>query len=179
MVLLHTSWKFNGLAGITLLLTLMIVASGFIGRYIYTAIPRTADGTEIEVLELERRSQQLDAELLQWLDGQPELAGLTTFGLSRIPAGVSGARRAWAGWSLAWNKWQIRRRLPAALQAKAAHLQRLQKQQTELHRQIASLVLSRRLLGLWHTVHIPIGAALFMAAFFHSAAALYYATLLK
>jgi hypothetical protein len=48
MVLLHTSWKFNGLAGVTTLFTLIIVVSGFIGRYIYTRIPRTLDGLEIE-----------------------------------------------------------------------------------------------------------------------------------
>ena len=48
MVLLHTSWKFNGLAGVTTLFTLIIVVSGFIGRYIYTRIPRTMDGIELE-----------------------------------------------------------------------------------------------------------------------------------
>jgi len=48
MVLLHSSWKFNGLAGATTLLTAIIVFSGFIGRYIFTRIPRTLDGMEIE-----------------------------------------------------------------------------------------------------------------------------------
>lgn len=48
MVLLHTSWKFNGLAGVTTLFTIVIVISGFIGRYIFTRIPRTLDGLEIE-----------------------------------------------------------------------------------------------------------------------------------
>lgn len=48
MVLLHTSWKFNGLAGVVTLLTVVIVISGFVGRYIYTRIPRTADGNVIE-----------------------------------------------------------------------------------------------------------------------------------
>ena len=48
MVLLHTSWKFNGLAGATTLLTVIIVVSGFVGRYIFTRIPRTMDGLEIE-----------------------------------------------------------------------------------------------------------------------------------
>lgn len=46
MALLHSSWKINGLAGVTLLLTGVVVVSGFIGRYIYTRIPRTADGIE-------------------------------------------------------------------------------------------------------------------------------------
>lgn len=48
MVLLHTSWKFNGLAGATTLLTVIIVVSGIIGRYIFTRVPRTLDGLEIE-----------------------------------------------------------------------------------------------------------------------------------
>jgi len=99
MVLLHTSWKFNGLAGVTTLLTAIIVISGFIGRYIYTRIPRTADGIE-----------------------DPGLVG---------------------------------------------------------QMQAAALVNARRLLSLWHTIHIPIGMALFTAAFFHILGALYYATLLK
>ncbi len=52
MVLLHTSWKFNGLAGMVMLLTALTVASGFVGRYIYTAVPRTIEGIEIEAAEL-------------------------------------------------------------------------------------------------------------------------------
>jgi hypothetical protein len=96
MVLLHTSWKFNGLAGVTTLFTVVIVISGFVGRYIYTRIPRTMDGLEIE-------------------GALPE----------------AGLRQA------------------------------------------------RRLMALWHTLHIPIGMALFIAAFAHIGAALYFATLMR
>jgi hypothetical protein len=96
MVLLHTSWKFNGLAGVTTLFTLIIVVSGFIGRYIYTRIPRTLDGLEIEGTLSE-----------------------------------------------------------------------------------AALRQARQLMALWHTVHIPIGMALFVSAFIHIGGAIYYATLLK
>ena len=38
---------------------------------------------------------------------------------------------------------------------------------------------ARQLMALWHTIHIPIGMALFVSAFVHIGAALYYATLLK
>jgi len=96
MVLLHSSWKFHGLAGATTLLTIIIVVSGFIGRYIFTKIPRTLDGVEIE--------GSLSHEALKQ---------------------------------------------------------------------------ARRLMALWHTVHIPIGVALFLSAFVHIGAALYYATFLK
>lgn len=96
LVLLHTSWKFNGIAGATTLLTIIIVVSGFIGRYIFTRIPRTIDGIEVE--------GTLSKEALKQ---------------------------------------------------------------------------ARRLMALWHTVHIPIGMALFTSAFVHIGAALYYATFLK
>jgi hypothetical protein len=90
MVLLHTSWKFNGIAGVTTLFTIIIVMSGFIGRYIFTRIPRTLDGLEIE--------GTLSQEALKQ---------------------------------------------------------------------------ARRLLALWHTIHIPIGMVLFVSAFVHIGAALY------
>ncbi len=96
MVLLHTSWKFNGIAGVSTLFTIIIVLSGFVGRYIFTRVPRTLDGLEIE--------GTLSQEALKQ---------------------------------------------------------------------------ARRLLALWHTVHIPIGMVVFVSAFVHIGAALYYATLLK
>ena len=43
MVLLHTAWRFQGLAGLTTVLTVVVVASGVVGRFIYTAIPRTLE----------------------------------------------------------------------------------------------------------------------------------------
>jgi hypothetical protein len=47
MVLLHTAMKFSGLAGLAMLLTVVVVVSGLIGRYIYTTVPRVAAGTAV------------------------------------------------------------------------------------------------------------------------------------
>ena len=99
MVFLHTSWKFNGLAGVVTLLMIIVVVSGMIGRYIYTRIPRTADGLESET------------------------------SMSDTQAGT-----------------------------------------------IAN---TRRLMSLWYTIHIPMSMAMFVLAFFHIGAAIYYSTLLK
>ena len=40
MVLLHTAMRFEGLAGVAMLLTGVVVVSGLVGRYLYTAVPR-------------------------------------------------------------------------------------------------------------------------------------------
>lgn len=53
LVVLHSAWTFQGLAGVATLLTIVVVVSGFLGRYIYTAVPRTADGVQLEAQQLE------------------------------------------------------------------------------------------------------------------------------
>jgi len=136
MVLLHSSWKFNGLAGAVMLMTLVIVVSGFVGRYIYTAVPRTVDGVEVEKSVLEQTMQGMNTEVNR-LEGD----------------GLTG-------------------------EVNKERLKKLKKQREKLQRQMRSLVRMRRMLAIWHTIHIPIGMALFTAAFIHIGAAIYYATLL-
>ena len=41
MVLLHPAMRFRGLASVAALMTVVVVISGLVGRYIYTAVPRT------------------------------------------------------------------------------------------------------------------------------------------
>jgi hypothetical protein len=113
-----------------------VVLSGFTGRYIYTAVPRTADGIVLE------------AEAIR-----AEIAAITSELQLSDPAATDRAR--------------LVRRAEA------------ERRRRRLERQIASLSAARRALSLWHGIHIPLGMALFVAAFIHAAAALYYATLLR
>jgi hypothetical protein len=184
MVLLHSSWKFNGLAGMVMLLTIIIVASGFLGRYIYTAVPRSADGIEIEASELERQVQAADGELQRWLEGRPAAIRALSQRLSAAAAGSTAGSGLILG--RAFQEWGLRLRWRSALRGldpqarqQARELERLLRRQRQLHRSLASLALARRLLGFWHTIHIPVGMALFTAAFIHVVAAIYYATLLR
>jgi hypothetical protein len=181
MVLLHTSWKFNGLAGIVMLMTGVVVISGFIGRYIYTAIPRTADGLEIEAGELQNRIERMEVEINGWLVNQPS----ALLGWSNRMLGYS-AQTASRGivdpignLSYRLNMWNIRRKMDSKTRTKVDYLGELLKRRRSLNNQRASLVQARRLMALWHTLHVPIGLALFTAAFIHIGAAIYYATLLR
>jgi hypothetical protein len=152
LVILHSAWSFNGLAGGLSLMTAVVVASGFIGRYIYTAVPRTADGivVEAQVLQVQLDAARRDAtqpslELAQAsLVAQPTLAGATTFAAAARGPDPSSTRRL-----------------------------------RELERQMAALRWARRALATWHAIHIPLGMALFVMAFAHIVAAVNYATLLR
>lgn len=158
MVLLHPGWQFKGLAGVLSLLTVLIVLSGVIGRYIYTSVPRTADGIEIDLAVLETQAEQLEAEIRAAEHADPTQ-----------PAAKSGFF-AWFG------RFGMATRSPA--QRKASHLRGLHQERDRLARILRNRRSARRLLALWHTVHIPLGLTLFLVAFVHIAATIYYAVLL-
>ena len=180
MVLLHSSWKFNGLAGIVLLMTGVVVISGFIGRYIYTAIPRTADGMEMESGDIQRQINGLEVEINKWVGQQPqaseELLRLSTVTLSNSSSSFTNP---FGDFSFRFNMWNMRRKMDPQARIQAAALSDLLNRQRSLDRQRRSLAQARRLMALWHTLHVPIGLALFTAAFIHIIAAIYYATLLR
>jgi hypothetical protein len=184
MVLLHTSWKFNGLAGVVTLVTIIVVLSGFIGRYIYTAVPRTADGVEIESADLERQIVQADLRLKEWLALKPQVSQSIQQRLATLPDVSNSSILAIFGRSLI--EWEYRsawkremRHMDADERVQLIEIERLAERRDNTRRQVSSLAMARRLLALWHTVHIPIGMVLFTTSIAHIAGALYYATFLK
>jgi hypothetical protein len=179
LVLLHTAGKLHGVAGLVTLLTLVIVASGFIGRYIYAAVPRTVSGTEKTPRQLE----------LQIAIADKEVQGRGVKGLSKRAITVASEMPP-RGWKLivfrVWLPLRQRWRLHKALQSvrkvdsvQAEGLEELFLERYRLLMQINSLALAKRLLGYWHLAHVPLGVVLFTLAFVHVGAAMFYSTFLK
>ncbi len=109
LVVLHSAWSFNGLAGALTVMVVVVVISGFIGRYIYTATPRTADGIVIEAqvlqLQLEAARQEVAHPALAGtaialaVAGRPDPAPARRLReLERQMAALRWARRALATW---------------------------------------------------------------------------------
>jgi hypothetical protein len=176
MVLLHSSWKFNGLAGALMLLTVLIVVSGFIGRYIYTAIPRAPEGAE-------RSLEELEGEMLRIEEDMKRIA-VDAMAPARLlqPATEQSLQPAVALPVEAANNRngssanQAEDGIAAAAQQR--YYDRLQRDHETLRRQTSRLAAARRMMALWHAVHIPLGLTLFIMAFIHIGAAIYYGLLL-
>jgi len=189
MVLLHSSWKFHGLAGIVTLMTLAVVASGFVGRYIYTSIPRTLDGVELEASQIRGQIQSIEIELGNHLDVSFNSSQNTrpiTPAKSAAPGNLLISTSEGMGVADGRSAAELGSRTPLwGISSQPADLSRddqfdqLVKRHAALNRQLTTLATARRLMALWHTIHIPLGLALFTAAFIHIAAAFYYATLLR
>lgn len=61
MVLLHTTMRFRGLAGVAMLLTAIVVVSGLVGRYVYTAVPRAITAAQANGRDGDGAARRLEA----------------------------------------------------------------------------------------------------------------------
>lgn len=175
MVLLHPGWQFKGLAGVLSLLTILIVISGIIGRYLYTAVPRTADGVEVALEELERQAAEVEEKLWQMnasgmaiADGKRNPPGMEPAGEMRQAVNFTIRSAGLSGLVVARNSTNFRQ-----------EQHQLTRKRRQLNRAITARQKARQLFSFWHAVHIPIGLTLFFIAFIHIGAAIYYAVLLK
>lgn len=183
LVLMHTGMEFRGLAGLTFLLTVLVVGSGFLGRYIYTAVPRTLAGVEVDRRTLSSELQQQQVALQAWSVGK----SIQVQQLVQRSTAVALPTDDLTPWQLLTRRWSERqerqalrrdlRQLNQQEQLYRAEIERLLRRQQTLNRQIRSLQTVRRLMGLWHTAHVPLGLTLFTAMTIHIVATIYYGAL--
>jgi signal transduction histidine kinase len=184
MVLMHTGLQFRGLAGISMLLTILVVASGFVGRYLYTALPRTLLGVVASQQEIAAEARSIRLALAQF-----EAREATQ--MRRLAAGLRLHRESrnpvLAIFGRSYYQWLYRRRIRKEV-ARVERLKQEQQQQLftllsrqrELERQVEMLESARRFMRFWHILHIPMGLTLFFSVAIHIAATVYFrAGLLK
>ncbi len=63
LVLYHTSFKFGGIVSISFWSMIVVVLSGVVGRFIYVQIPRSIQGNELNLDELDKINQDLSNTL--------------------------------------------------------------------------------------------------------------------
>lgn len=180
LVLAHSAFEFNGLAGLSMLFTVFVVGSGFVGRYLYTAIPRTRAGAELNLAEVTTQAADTQALIERFAAGRPSRAQalLAADAAHRAEAqrGTARAILARAFVDLRYRRMLSRqlRGLDPAERQHMAELSRLLRRRRDIERQIATLQSAHKLMSAWHTVHVPLGVTLFMSAFLHVIGTLYY-----
>ncbi len=173
LVFLHSDWSFRGLAGVVLLLTFLVVISGFVGRYIYTAVPRNADGLVVELGDIRREILEIETRIRR-LKSVQSLPGAWR----AVPVG-NGASLIWLRTlddrGVRLTAWWRARSLSGAAWASYREREILIRRRRRLGRQLSTVATARRMLAVWRAIHVPLGLALFIAAFLHIFAAIYFA----
>ncbi len=179
LVLMHTGLQFRGLAGFTLALTALVVASGFVGRYFFTAIPHTmanAEATASELLAEVTRVQTAIEALITQRSAAVQML---------VAADAQRPRVRRDGVMLVlmrgWDDWQYRRRLRARVKSlektekqQLSDVERMLERRRTLERQVRMLDGARKVMSWWHIAHVPMGLALFGSAAIHAIATFYY-----
>ncbi|MCK5377203.1 MAG: hypothetical protein KAJ97_08990 [Acidobacteria bacterium] len=171
LITLHTSFKFNGLVSVAYWSMLVVMLSGFVGRYLYVRIPRSIRGRELTDAELTTRATELKGRLAA-ADLPPKVAEkVHAFEHSAIP--TSEAEATWTG--LIFGELRMKIRLIALSRLARRHAESglvadtlgLIAERAVLMRRIAYLKKTRRLFELWHVYHKPLAVLMALIVALH------------
>jgi hypothetical protein len=151
LVLFHTSFKFGGIISVGFWSMVIVWSSGVIGRYIYLQIPRTIEGRELSLKELNDLKDDLDIELSN------------KYGINYLD--LNGA-----GFSAIKNQ-LISKNISKSDLSKVEHL--IQKQKS-LSTRIGRLDRMKKLFNYWHVAHLPFALIMLVIMIIHIAVALYF-----
>jgi hypothetical protein len=177
LVTFHSSFKFNGLVSAAYWAMVVVVASGFIGRYLYVRIPRTLRGTELSHAELDERANELLGELVEKTGKGPWLEKALELEWAVLP---KGGRRSLVSllfgeialrWRVRAFARQIRQSGLAAGEQRA--LIQVMTERALILRRLAYLQKTKAVFALWHVFHLPLVYLLLGIVILHVGLALY------
>lgn len=185
VIAFHSSFKFQGFAGMAFWIMVAVSLSGIVGRYLYAQIPRNLNAAEISLRELQYLQSQLSEHLVQQkllpesglrsllrLPSQQrvlELSIVTALAYMMVldvmrPFRVAAIRRG----ALTWL--QALPTVAGLLPTRHAALERAistARDEAALSKRILFLSRSQQVFHLWHVVHKPFSYSFALLAMIH------------
>lgn len=181
LVVLHSSFKVQGLVALSFWSMIAVALSGVLGRYLYLQIPRTRAGDELGLAEVEEIRGELTRKLREDFHlPETALAELDRLALS----GISPTERLptllfhlpFQAVSLRMRLFSFRRRLQRELQDPPRPLlrevTRLARQKALLERRLVLWKRLQQLFHYWHVFHKPFAVVMYVFMVVHIAVAL-------
>ncbi|MCX6226778.1 MAG: hypothetical protein NTV01_18865 [Bacteroidia bacterium] len=161
-VLFHTTFKFGGIVAVSFWSMVAVVLSGVIGRFIYIQIPRSVEGRELSLNEINvmKNEGNISGLLPDAFINRPDYSGKSFF--ARL---VSGYKYDNAIFN-ELRKDLKKQNLTRANYQRASNLLR---NEIKLNRKIDMLVSMRNLMEYWHVAHLPFALAMLVVMLIHVA----------
>jgi len=181
LVILHTSFKVQGLVAVSFWSMIVVALSGILGRYLYLQIPRNIEGGELSIKEIDEiRNQDVlnwqavykltesHLRLLQELINtqQPSKAGIFSTMFEPLRDDLWGARRLKRKISKLLAEWN----LPSSMKKQ---LWRSIRQKAKLERRVRYLTQMQRLFHYWHVIHKPFAIIMYLIMVIHIGVAIW------
>ena len=191
IIAFHASFKFGNIAGMAFFSMLAVTLSGFVGRYLYSQIPRGLTAAELTKKELEDREENMRKEL----EEQKRTFGFCVDALYHLPTPQRVASSSTIEALLSMFLIDFKRPFQASLvrlqsagfgpwlfslfglfstrDQRLERAIRVAQTQSTLSKRILFLSRTQQIFGLWHVIHRPFSYAFAILAVIHIGIALF------
>jgi hypothetical protein len=191
IIAFHSSFKFGNIAGMAFWSMLMVTLSGFVGRYLYSQIPRSLNAAELSMKEIHDKEEALKKEL----EEQRATFGFTVDALYQLPSAADVAKTPAVASLLSMFLIDFKRPFRTSLvrlqqagfgswvfslfgllptrDQKLERALRVAQKQASLSKSILFLSRTQRVFQLWHVIHRPFSYAFAILAVLHIGIALF------
>ena len=178
LLAIHAAWRADGVIGLGLLAMFVVIASGIVGRYLYTRIPRARSGIELTRDEVNAQRRELIQELAAATGLTPQALESTLHGGQAADAEGNPVRvlaRLVADDLFRWRRTRALRARWAAMAPRGHRLNeqqlreavRLATRELKLEQQTRMLNATHRVFRYWHVAHRPFALTALVAVVIH------------
>lgn len=172
LVLYHTAFLFGGLVAVSFWSMVAVVLSGVIGRYIYLQIPRTIEGQEMNLNEINQIKDELNQKLIVLYNIDDSVLDSISQAMKKRPTrlGNNMLKRSIAKYRFERQTvWEIKSILKQQqISGKNfKHVIGLIKDEINLNRKIDRLITMQNLFKYWHVAHLPFAILMLIIMVIH------------
>ncbi|MCC6771121.1 MAG: hypothetical protein IT360_07895 [Gemmatimonadaceae bacterium] len=179
LLTIHAAWRSDGLIGLGFASMLVVCASGIVGRYLYTRIPRAKSGAELSRDDVVAERNRLVDEIAEVTGIDPQTVEVTLDVASPSDA-KAGVMRVFV--NLLTNdlqRWRLTHELRRRFQdleggreipkAALGRSVKLANREIALSQQVRMLEATQRVFRYWHVAHKPFALTALFAVVVHVA----------
>jgi hypothetical protein len=163
LILFHTTFKFGGIVAIAFWSMVAVVLSGVIGRFIYIQIPRSIEGRELSIQDIQnkrndfegkiRNNKSINSETLDLIlsNSENQKWGIKTYFINNAKIK------------------QIKKNLKNSglTKGEKAGIVEMAKEEMSLASKIGRLEQMQKLFKYWHVVHMPFAIIMLIIVLIH------------
>jgi hypothetical protein len=171
---LHTTFKFSGVASICYWSMMLVMASGFVGRFLFAQLPRNQRGLMLSLKEIEAeiKAVQRHLETLGWR-GERDMAVSVSPPAKNFSTGWRSLLRLWLARRREMRVWRQRLRAQGLSSATAHRVLAILSRKLFLEGSRITLDLTTRAFSHWHTLHLPFTYLMFITLVVHAGLAIF------
>jgi hypothetical protein len=174
LVLYHTAFKFGGIVSVSFWSMVLVVLSGVVGRFIYLQIPRSIEGQELSINELNSMKEELALKIrrvlsedLATLAGFERISSSDRYKSFKLSTSIGFFIRDYFTTKQLMRLFRKRMKLLGLNKSEREELIDVAKSEVVMARRIAMLRTSQKLFNLWHVFHLPFAIMMFVIMIVH------------